>query len=202
MCTHSINLKEDKSVHKKGGPIKPPYLSTRTGGTIQGTFQIVQTNLNVRRGGRHIVDRWWGERDGDREKQRWKTRLISRTHHSALKRRNKRKGAYNGDFDQYPYLWNTFCAQPINTPIPGTRFMHSRSVPLSLKHVSSTADQHPYLWNASHNTTDQYPYLWNAFQTQPIKTPISETRFIHSHHIIIGATKDNSNLSTSNYLIM
>ena len=34
MCTHGINLKEDKSVHSKGGPIKPPYLSTRTGGTV------------------------------------------------------------------------------------------------------------------------------------------------------------------------
>ena len=50
MCTHGIDLKEDKSVHNKGGPIKPPYLSTRTGRTVQGTLQIVQTNLNV--GGR------------------------------------------------------------------------------------------------------------------------------------------------------
>ena len=57
MCTHGINLKEDKSVHSKGGPIKPPYLSTGTRRAIQGTLQIIQTNLNVRRGGRrHCAD--------------------------------------------------------------------------------------------------------------------------------------------------
>ena len=58
MCTHGINLKEDKSVHNKGGPIKPPYLSTRTGRMVQGTFQIVQTNLNIGgRGRRHCADK-------------------------------------------------------------------------------------------------------------------------------------------------
>ena len=29
--------------------------------------------------------------------------------------------------DQYPYPWNMFHAQPINTPIPETRFTHSPS---------------------------------------------------------------------------
>ena len=57
MCTHGINLKEDKLVHRKGGPIKPPYLSTGTRRAIQGTLQIIQTDLNVGgRGRRHCAD--------------------------------------------------------------------------------------------------------------------------------------------------
>ena len=33
----------------------------------------------------------------------------------------------------------------INTPISETCFIHSQSIPLSLKHVSYTAHQYPYL---------------------------------------------------------
>ena len=65
MCTHGINLKEDESVHRKGGPIKPPYLSTGTGRAIQGTLQVIQTNLNVGgRGRRHCIDRM-RQKEGD-----------------------------------------------------------------------------------------------------------------------------------------
>ena len=38
----------------------------------------------------------------------------------------------------------------INTPISETCSIHSRSIPLSLKHVSYTADHYPYLWNVFH----------------------------------------------------
>ena len=66
MCTHRVNLKEDKSAQTKGGPIKPPYLGMRAGGTVQGTLQIVQTNLNVgRRGRRHDADNERREGEGD-----------------------------------------------------------------------------------------------------------------------------------------
>ena len=34
MCIHGINLKQDKLVHYNRGPIKPPYLSPRTRGTV------------------------------------------------------------------------------------------------------------------------------------------------------------------------
>ena len=34
--------------------------------------------------------------------------------------------------------------QKNNTPNPETRFIHSQSIPLSLKRVSYTADQYPY----------------------------------------------------------
>ena len=56
MCTHSINLKEVKLVIYKQETNQTLYLSMGAGRMIQGTFQIIKTNLDAGGGrGRHCV---------------------------------------------------------------------------------------------------------------------------------------------------
>ena len=50
MGTHSINLKEVESAIYRKETNQTPYLSMGTGGMIQGSLQVVKTNLNI--GGR------------------------------------------------------------------------------------------------------------------------------------------------------